>query len=158
METIAGISIFVRVASALLPSLISRFYSKKRIDEQIDIQAQASGECFTADAPARRACCYLYVTNLTPFPLVIDRMEIKAVFEGGSAILHQIIPQKLGTPGKVQVYAEASFDISPEGLNQARRSDRCGKLRIEVRCFITLGSRNLIISRVIDQISNYRVQ
>jgi hypothetical protein len=157
MEAVTGISIFARVFSAILPTVTGWFYTEKRINSQIDIQAQASGECFTAYAHARKASCYLSVTNLTPFPLVIDRMEIKAMFEGGSAILHQIIPHKLGTPGKIQIYTDGVFDISPEGLELAKRSEKSGKLRLDVRCYITSKTRSLVINRHIDQISNFHV-
>ena len=154
MEAAAGLSIIMRVFGALLPTIAGWFYTEKKLDALIDIQTLVSGDCFTGYNSSHRASCYLSITNLTPFHLTIDRIEIKAIFNGGSAILHQIIPHQIGQAGKISIYTEDVFSISPEGLEIAKKTER---IRLEVIAYVTSRARNLIVRRTIDYIKNFSV-
>lgn len=81
-----------RLVSAISPVMLRRIYSEAKLNDCIRIEVPSNHEGITYHSHTRELRGYLAITNLNPFLVCINRIEIETSLDGGTVGCVRVMP------------------------------------------------------------------
>ncbi|MBE2212687.1 MAG: hypothetical protein IAE82_02370 [Opitutaceae bacterium] len=145
-----------RLVSAAFPALLRGFYSEAKLNECLRIEVPSSGEGLTYNTHTLELRCHLAVTNLTPFQVIIDRLEVEASLDGGTLGCVHVMPTTIKSGERYLLLVRGRSYMPPSAIEYAKANAK--HLNLGVSAFVVTNVRRFTTTRRMDYVKNFALQ